>query len=173
MWYTVVISKASWCFLSVIIMLEWTGYWWHYSKMWLDLPKGVLYVHSFKSHFSPPLDRYNNRLTVHANTIAKASTICFYWGLSHWPVWRPLVLGWSVNSSTLPSQADNRQGIITRLAGETGHQCIYMWSWKWPELKSFGHKKFLYQRVPPLRGSPPPPTLHPYRNACGIDYLVK
>ena len=46
--------------------------------MWLYLPKGVLYAHSFKSHFLPPLNRYNNRLTVHAYTIANASTVCFY-----------------------------------------------------------------------------------------------
>ena len=114
--------------------------------MWLDLPKGVLYAHSFKSHFSPPLDRYNNRLTVHAYTIAKASTVCFYWGLIHGPVWRPWVLRWSVNDSNLPSQADIRQGITTRLVGETGRRCSYiLWHvelktpWieaSWP-LKSF------------------------------------
>ena len=46
--------------------------------MRLDLPKGVLYAHNFKSHFLPPFDRYNNRPTVHACTIAKGSTIYFY-----------------------------------------------------------------------------------------------
>ena len=30
----------------------------------------VLYEHNFKSHFSPPFDKYNHRLTVHACTIA-------------------------------------------------------------------------------------------------------
>ena len=46
--------------------------------MWLDLPKGILYAHYFKSHFLLPFDRYNNRLTVHACNIAKASTVYFY-----------------------------------------------------------------------------------------------
>ena len=94
--------------------------------MWLDLPKGALFAHNFKSHFSPPLDRYSNKLTVHAYTIAKASTVCFYWGLIHGPVWHPRVLGWSVNGSNLPGQAENRQGITTRLAGETGHRSSYI-----------------------------------------------
>ena len=39
--------------------------------------KGVLFAHSFKSHFSPPLNRCNNRLTVCAYTIAKASMVSF------------------------------------------------------------------------------------------------
>ena len=94
--------------------------------MWPDLPKGVLYMHSFKSHFSQPFDRYNNRLTVHACIIAKASTVYFYWGLIHGPVWHPRMLRWSVNGSNLPSQADSRQGVTTGLAGETGHWCSYV-----------------------------------------------
>ena len=36
-----------------------------------------MYAHGFKSHFTQPLDRHNNRLTVHAYTIAKSSTVCF------------------------------------------------------------------------------------------------
>ena len=140
------------------------------------MPKGVLYAHNFKTHFSPPLDRYNNRLTFHAYTIAKASTVCFYWGLIHGPVWHPWVLGWSVNGSSLLSQADNRQGITTRLAGENGHWCRYiLWhvELKTVWIEASWLKKFLYWRVLPLCGSPTPPTLHPYRNACGIHYLVK
>ena len=70
--------------------------------------KGVLYMHSFRSHFSQSFDRYNNRPTVHACTIAKTSTVCFYWGLIHGPVWHPWVLGWSVNGSNLPGQADSQ-----------------------------------------------------------------
>ena len=41
--------------------------------MWPDLPKRVLCTCSFKSHFAMPFDWYNNRLTVHAYTIAKGS----------------------------------------------------------------------------------------------------
>ena len=91
--------------------------------MWLDFPKGVLYAHSFKSHFSLPFDKYNNRLTVHAYTIAKVLTVCIYWGLIHRPVWRPPVLGWSVNGYNFPSQAVSQQRITTGLAGETGYRC--------------------------------------------------
>ena len=43
----------------------------------MDLLKEVLYTHNFKSHFSPPFNRYNNRLTVHVCTIAKGSTVYF------------------------------------------------------------------------------------------------
>ena len=113
------------------------------AHLWPDLPKGVLYTHSFESHFSWSFDRYN-RPTVHACTIVKASTVCFYWGLIHGPVWCPRVLGWSVNGSNLPSQADSWQGITTGLASKTGHWCSYIWdvwSWKQHELKPFGHNK--------------------------------
>ena len=117
-------------------------------------------IRTFRSYFSWSFDIYNNRPTVHACTIAKASTVCFYWDLIHGPIWRPRMLWWSVNVSNFPSQEDSRQGITTGLAGETGCQCSYIWdvwSWKQPELKPFGHKKFLYSKFPPLRGSPPPP----------------
>ena len=96
--------------------------------MWPDLPKGVLYTHSFRSHFSLSFDRYNNRPTVHACTTAKSSAVCFYWGLIHGPVWRPRMLGWSVNGLSFPGQADRRQGIATGLAGETGHRFSYILS---------------------------------------------
>ena len=94
--------------------------------MWPDLWKGVLYTHSFKSHFSLPFNRYNHRLKVHAYTIVKGSTIYFYWGLIHRPVWCPPVLGWSVKGSNLPNQTDSWQGINTRLGGETEHQRSYI-----------------------------------------------
>ena len=42
-----------------------------YIIMWLNLPKGS-YMHIFKSHFSLPLNGYNNRLTVHVLTIDKS-----------------------------------------------------------------------------------------------------
>ena len=87
--------------------------------------KRVWYAHNFKSHVLPPFDIYNNRLTVHACTIAKGSTVYFYWGLIHGPVWHPSVLRSSVNGSNLPWQADSWQGITTRLAGENGCWCSY------------------------------------------------
>ena len=88
--------------------------------------KRISYVHNFKYHFSPPFDRYNNWLTVHACKIAKGSRGYFYWGLIHGPVWHPSVLKWSVNGSKLPNHADSQQGITTGLAGETEHRCSYI-----------------------------------------------
>ena len=38
----------------------------------------TVYVCSFKSHFSLPFDRYNNRLTVYAYTIYKGAVVYFY-----------------------------------------------------------------------------------------------
>ena len=138
--------------------------------MLLDLPKMVLYAHNFKSHFSPWFDRYINRLTVHAYTIAKGSMVYFNWGLIHGPVWWPLVLGWSVNGSNLPSQADSWQGITTGPAGKAGHWFGYiLWhietktAWNdviWPYNFSWIRSLWL-------------PTLHPYRTVCCNDYLVK
>ena len=144
--------------------------------MWPDLPKGIVYAHSFKSHFSPPFDTYNNTLTVRAYIIAKGSMVYFNWGFICRPVWCPRVLGWSLNGFNLPGQADSRQGITTRLAGETWHWCSYiLWyaETKTAWIDPFGHIIFLNQKVPPLRGSSPPHTLHPYRTACGIDNLVE
>ena len=113
--------------------------------MWPGLPKGVLYTHSFRSHLSPSFDRYNNRPTVRACTIAKSSTVCFYWGLIHGPVWRPRMLGWSVNDPNLPArQTDGRespQDWLVRLGIDLA-TFWDVWSWKQPELKPFGHKEF-------------------------------
>ena len=133
--------------------------------MWLDLPKGVLYAHSFKSYFSPLFDRYNNRL--------KVSKVYFYWGLIHGPVWHPRVLGWSVNDSNLPSQADSQQRIATRLSGETRHRCSYiLW---YVELKTawidaiWPYKIFWIWRSRNFMA----PHHHPlwYRLPCEINYL--
>ena len=86
--------------------------------------KRVLIHAQLQDSLSWPFDRHNNRLTVHAYTSAKASTVYFYWGLIFGPVWCPWVLGRSVNGSNLTGQADSRQGITTRLVGETGHQHV-------------------------------------------------
>ena len=148
----------------------------HMHDLWPDLPKGVLYMHSFRSHFSRSFDRYNNRPTVHACTIDKASMVCFYWSLTHGPVWHPRILGWSVNGSNSPDQANSQQGITTGLAGETGHRCSYILGrveLKKAWIEAIWPLKNLYQKFLPLSGSPLPLTLHPYKNACGIDYLVK
>ena len=129
------------------------------------LAKRVLYTHSFRSHFSWSFNRYNNRPTVHACTIAKASTVYFYWGFIHGPVWHPRVLGWSVNGFNFPSQADSWQGITTGLAGEIRHRCSYIFETcgaeNSPNWSHLAIKKFLHQKFPPLCGSPPPPPSTP------------
>ena len=89
----------------------------------IGFTKGVLYTHSFKSHFLIPFDRCNNRPTVHVYTIPKGLTVCFYWGFVFKLVWCSQVLGWSLNGSTLPGQADSQLGITAILATETGHWC--------------------------------------------------
>ena len=144
--------------------------WFH---MWPDLPKGVLYTYSFRSHFSWSFDRNNNRLTVHACTIAKASTVCFNWGLIHGLVWHPQVLGRSVNGSNLPGQADSQQESLQDCSQQESLQDWLvrlgidlatfwdLWSWKQPELKPFGHKTVLYWKFLPFHGSPPPPPSTP------------
>ena len=61
--------------------------------MWPDLPKGVLYTRSFKTHFSSPSVSCINAPTGYAFTTAESWTVCFHPGLFLKPVWRPRVLG--------------------------------------------------------------------------------
>ena len=147
-----------------------------YINMWPDLLKGVLNVHSFKSYFSLPFNKYNNRLTLHAYTIAKGSTVYFYRDLIHRPVCCPRVPGWSVNSSNLPGQAGSQQRITTRLASETGHRCSYILCYvelKTAWIDAIWPYKFFVQEGPATSWLPTTHTLHPYRTAWGINYLVK
>ena len=62
------------------------------NQMWPDLPKGVLYTHSFKTHFSSPSVSYINAPTGYVFTTAESWTVCFHSGLFLKPVWRPQVL---------------------------------------------------------------------------------
>ena len=55
---------------------------------------------------------------IYVYTIAKGLTIYFYWDFILKPVLWPRVLGWSLNYSNLPGQADSQHGIATRLAGD-------------------------------------------------------
>ena len=43
-----------------------------FENMWPDLPEGVLYVYSFKTHFPAPLDSYSNRSN-------STSVLCMKW----------------------------------------------------------------------------------------------
>ena len=46
-----------------------------------DLPKGVLYMHSFKTHFSLPSVSYINAPTGYVFTTSESWTVCFHSGL--------------------------------------------------------------------------------------------
>ena len=59
--------------------------------MWPDFPEGVLYAHSFKTHFSLPSVSYINGPTVHMFNTAEGWTVSFHSGLFLKPVWHPRV----------------------------------------------------------------------------------
>ena len=107
--------------------------------MWI----GVLHAHSFKSHFSPPFNRYNNRLTVHVYTIARSSMVCFYWGLIHGPVWRRRMLRWA--PTCLAKQTASRESPQDCMDIDVTTFCD-MCDRKWPEL--FGHIKIFEWELP-------------------------
>ena len=48
--------------------------------MWPDLQEGVLYVHHFSTHISPPFYRYIIRQSMCACIVANSSPVCFSWG---------------------------------------------------------------------------------------------
>ena len=144
--------------------------------MWPDLPKGVLYTHSsgltFHGHSTDtaigqqfmlvPLPK----LQWSAFTEASFMGLCGIYGCSD-VLWM---------APTCPArQTDGKESLQDWLVTLGIDVATFwdVWSWKQPDLKPFGHKKVLYRKSPPLHGYPPPPTLHPYRNACGIGYLVK
>ena len=49
--------------------------------MWPDLPKGFLYMHSFKTHLLLPFDSYINGPTAHVFNAAEGWTVYFHSGL--------------------------------------------------------------------------------------------
>ena len=85
-------------------------------RMWPDLPKGVLCMHSYKTHFSLPSVSYINAPTWHLFNAAESWTVCFHSGLFLKPVWHREVLGWPLNGPIFPWQADSRLWTITRLS---------------------------------------------------------
>ena len=126
-------------------------------------------MHSFKSHFSPPCNRYNNRLTVHAYTIAKSLlTVCFYWGLILEPVWCPSMLRWS--TTCLASQTagkESPQDWLVRLDIDVATFCNMQTS-KQPKLS---HLAINFFESEPTTTLWLPTALHlpPHRGACGND----
>ena len=104
--------------------------------MWPDLPKGVIYTRSFKTHFLLPFVSYIIWPTAHVFNTAECWTVCFHSGLFFKPVWHPQVLGWTLNGITSLGK-QTADWITTRLADEFGHGFIYvaalydMWRCKW------------------------------------------
>ena len=93
--------------------------------LWPDLPKGVLYMHSFKTHFSSLFVSYINGSTAHVFNTAEGVTTFFHSGLFLKPIWHPQVLGWHSNGPIFPWQADSRLWFTTRLADKFGHGFSY------------------------------------------------
>ena len=83
--------------------------------MWPDLPKDVLCMHSYNTHFSLPSVSYINAPTGHLFNAAEVLTVCFHSGLFLKLVWHPEVLGWPLNGPIFPWQADSRLWITTWL----------------------------------------------------------
>ena len=144
--------------------------------MWPDLPKGVLYMHSFKTHFLSPFVSYINGPTVHVLYTVKGWTVCFHSGLFLKSVWCPWVLRWTLNGPIFPWQADNWLWITTRLADEFVHgfrcfdNCVTCGGengTNGSHLVVFS-KDIIFARhfvAPRL-----PPTLPSHRSASGIGY---
>ena len=62
-----------------------------FMHMWKDMPKGVLYMHSLKTHFSSQFVSYINAPIKNVFNIAKGWTVCFHSGLLLEPAWHPWV----------------------------------------------------------------------------------
>jgi len=78
------------------------------------LTKAGFHTQNGKAAFSPPLDFYINKLTIHVCIIANGSLVCFSWGLF-------LRLVWSSNGNGVTGQAFTWMGITTQLVNELGH----------------------------------------------------
>ena len=76
------------------------------------------------SHFLPSIKGYNNRLTVYVYTIAKIMFNSLALLENHSQAClNPQALVLFLNGPNLPGQTDS----CTKLAGETGHRCSYMY----------------------------------------------
>ena len=89
--------------------------------MWTDLPKGVLYTLSLKTHFSLPFVNYINGSTAHVFNTSESWTACFYLGLFFKPVWCPWVLRWPWNGPIFSWQVDRQLWITTWLTDGFAH----------------------------------------------------
>ena len=143
--------------------------------MWPALPKPATYAHHVNEQFSPSIDSSINKLTNCQYTTAKCWQVCFCWGLFLRAVRRPrAVLGCPLNATGRLAQATILLEITIRLVDDIDHWFSYvLWQFECNGASlCMGHFTFKNAELrcnPPLRGSPPPPTLHPYISACGVD----
>ena len=136
--------------------------------MWSDLPKGVLYMHSFKTHFSSPAISYINAPTGYLFTTTESWTVCFHTGLFLNPVWHSWVLGQPLNGSIFLWQADSRLWITTRLADEFayGFSC-FVWHVQVKKAPMVVISLFLVKTLP-FVATWWLPTCHPLSHPIGV-----
>ena len=111
-------------------------------------------------------------------TTAKCWLVCFCWGLFLRSVRCARVLGCPLNAAGWLVQATTLLEITTQLVNDIDHGFSYvLWQFECNGA-SFrllvDHSTLKNAELScnlPLRGSLPPPTLHPYISACGVDYL--
>ena len=138
-------------------------------NIWPALPKPATYAHHVKEQFSSSMDSSINKLTKCQYTTAKCWQVCFCWGLFLRPVRHPQVLGCPLNATGCLVQATTLLEITTWLVNDIGHGFSYV---LWQFECSGGHFTMKNAELScnlPLHISPPPPTLHPYISACGVD----
>ena len=132
--------------------------------MWPDLQEEVLYAHYLRAQISPPF--YIGQFMC-ACFVANSSPVCFSWGCFLSCVRRPWMPGlYSVISAGCSTKATRLWG-LTRSSSDIIYWVNYF-------LSQFKHQwihktSVTTQHVfsPPLCGSPPPPTNHPYVITCG------
>ena len=132
--------------------------------MWPDLQERVLYTHHFRTQISTPFYGYIIRQSMCACFVANSSPVCFSWGCHVRRPWMPglysvVSVGCSTKATRLWSLTRPCSDIIYRFnyfLGKFKHQWIHKTSVTTQRMFS-----------PPLRGSPPRPTNHPYVFTCG------
>ena len=135
------------------------------AHMWLGLPKPATYAHYVKEQFSLSMDSFINKLTKCQYTTAKCWHVCFCWGLFLRPIRCPQVLrcplnatGWLVQATTTLTT-----GLVDDIGNGFSYVCFVTVWVPWGLLVGhFTLKNAELTCNPPLLGSPPPPTLHPY-----------
>ena len=105
------------------------------------------------------------KLTNCQYTTAKCWQVCFSWGLFLRPVRRPRVLGCPLDATGRLVQATTLLEITMRLVDDIDHWFSYvLWQFECNGASLWAISPWKMQSsavTRPLRGSPPPSTLHP------------